>query len=181
MLLYIAVGDWPSSIYTHTHLIVFALSLAIANHAWHRDEKGWLAFASTGAIIYNPFFPVGFARDTWQIASLVYGVSYGLFGIGQLGPKAARVFTWVFGVAAATALALTFFVNKTMPHGPMSYSGDVVCAHHEGGDCEAELIEDMSQLDIPDWAKFLRANFIWTWLFLVGGTLLCHVRRTQRE
>lgn len=180
LLLYLAVGDWPSTFYSFSHLAIFLLSLAIANFAWKIDEKGWLAFAIVGATIYNPILPVGFRRDEWEIASLVYAVSYGLFGIGQFRPRTARIATWIFAALAATALALTFFVNRTMPHGPKYYSDEVICTH-EGGDCGEALVEDMSQLDIPDWAKFLRSHMIWTWFFLVGGTVLCHARSTQKK
>lgn len=179
-ILYLAVGEWPSQFYTFSHWTTFALSLAIARFAWFNDAKGWLALSCVGAFIFNPVQGVSPARVDWALVSAVYAVFYGLFGIGLLQAKVAKIGAWVFGASTAIALAMTFYVNKTMPRGEMHPTGDIVCMNDGQGPCGEGVWEDVSQLDIPIWAKFLRANFVWSWFFLLGGTIICHTRSTQR-
>lgn len=77
---------------------------------------------------------------------------------------ATGVWTLFFGVAA-----LTFYVNHYMPHGPSYDTGDVVCQNDGRGPCGELYKEDLSAVNIPDWAKFLREDFV---LVLVGLGIL---------
>lgn len=64
-------------------------------------------------------------------------------------------------------IVLTVYVNYCLPHG-LSYStGDIVCQNDGRGPCGESYREDLSQVDIPDWAKFIRSNGIF--LFFVLG------------
>lgn len=179
-VLYLSIGDWSPAFYAFCRLIVVSLSLFVAYWAWQRTRKGWLAFAIIGATIFLMSDATTSDRS-WDLVGLVYGVSYGLLGINLIHPKLAGPVTWAFGLCAAIALTLTFYVNYYMPHGPKYSTGDVVCQHDGQGPCGEAMVEDMSELDIPDWAKFLRKNLVWTLFFLVGGAVLASARSQQRK
>ena len=64
--------------------------------------------------------------------------------------KRLRRIFWIIVIMIAV---LTFYVNWYMPHGeyyPTGYS-----RYDEVG---PEYLEDMRELNIPNWAKFLRVN-----------------------
>jgi hypothetical protein len=72
---------------------------------------------------------------------------------------------WVFAIS----MVLTVYVNYYLPHGLSYPTGEVVCQNDDRGPCGEQYKEDMSQLNIPDWAKFLRENFV---LFFIGLPIL---------
>lgn len=64
------------------------------------------------------------------------------------------------------AICLIIYVNYYLPHGPRYPTGEYVCQFDDRGRCAEEYKEDMSKLNIPDWAKFLRSS--WGMLLLFG-------------
>lgn len=68
---------------------------------------------------------------------------------------------WIFGIS----MALTIYVNYYMPHGPSYPTGDIVCQNDDRGPCGEEYKEDMRNIHIPEWAKFVRRYFA---LFFIG-------------
>jgi len=65
------------------------------------------------------------------------------------------------GAIWLTAIGLgggIYYVNHHLPHGPMYATGDVVCQNDDRGPCGEEYREDFENLDIPDWAKFLKGS-----------------------
>lgn len=72
---------------------------------------------------------------------------------------------WIFAIS----FGLTIYINYFMPHGPSYPTGDIVCQNDDRGPCGDEYKEDMSNLNIPDWAKFMRRYFL---LILVGEAVL---------
>lgn len=63
---------------------------------------------------------------------------------------------WIFAIT----IGLTIYVNYFMPHGPSYPTGEIVCQNDERGPCGEEYKEDMRNLNIPDWAKFMREYFL---------------------
>lgn len=65
---------------------------------------------------------------------------------------------WMFSIS----IALTIYVNKFMPHGPMINTGyDCVEVDDRGHmECGDQYVEDTRNLNIPDWAKFMREYFL---------------------
>lgn len=94
-------------------------------------------------------------------------LSYGLFikflfsdlVTGKLR-KTLSVMIWILFILLS---ASTFYVNHYLPHGPSYPTGEFVCQNDDQGPCGEQYKEDMSNLDIPGWAKFLRQS---------GGSLL---------
>ena len=67
--------------------------------------------------------------------------------------KAVSVSIWATTIVIA---GLTFYVNWYLPHGPSYPTGEYICMNDERGPCGPEYVEDMRNLNIPDWAKFIR-------------------------
>lgn len=63
-------------------------------------------------------------------------------------------------VAFFAVMALTFYVNYYMPHGTSYPTGEIVCQNDDRGPCGEVYKEDMRNLNIPEWAKFLREYFV---------------------
>ncbi len=68
----------------------------------------------------------------------------------------AKLIWWV----TALTFGLVIYVNYFMPHGSFYPTGEIVCQNDGRGPCNEEYKEDMSELDIPNWAKFLREYFV---------------------
>ena len=77
-----------------------------------------------------------------------------------MNKKNFRTLSKIVWVLFFTTVVLTFYVNNFLPHGPMYDTGDVVCQNDEHGPCGEQFKEDMRELNIPDWAKFIREDFI---------------------
>lgn len=52
--------------------------------------------------------------------------------------------------------AVGLYVNYFMSHGLQYATGEYVCQNDDRGPCAEEFREDMSNLDIPWWAKVIR-------------------------
>jgi len=78
--------------------------------------------------------------------------------------KRIRLIAWVVFVVF---MGLIIYVNYYMPHGEMIDTGYEIDPPEwsRGGPVE-KYVEDMRELNIPGWAKFLRANT--TAIFLIG-------------
>lgn len=64
----------------------------------------------------------------------------------------------VIWVSFFISIGLIYYVNHYMPRGPMYDTGDVVCMNDDRGPCAGKYQEDVSNLDIPDWAKFFKKS-----------------------
>lgn len=90
-----------------------------------------------------------------------------------MSQETAKVLAKVVWVVFFIIAGLTFYVNHYMPHGPSYPSGDIICQNDGRGPCGESLIEDMSELDIPGWAKFLRRYMVLVFLTIgIGGLYL---------
>ncbi|MFA5778442.1 MAG: hypothetical protein WC870_03090 [Candidatus Paceibacterota bacterium] len=74
---------------------------------------------------------------------------------------------WIFAIT----IGLTYYVNYHMPHGPMINTGYDCVEYNDGRSsaCGDQYVEDTRNLNIPDWAKFLREYFL---LVLIGESAL---------
>jgi len=92
-------------------------------------------------------------------------------------------FSWTVTVWAAflVFLGLFYYVNWYMPHGPSYPTGDYDCMFDGEGPCGEIYKEDLSVVDIPNWAKFLRANgiFFFTGLPILGLILIAKIKKTE--
>lgn len=175
-LLFLAIGDWPYGYYQFLRIATFALSAAIVHREWQRDRKGWLLFAGVGAFLFNPIFPLRMDKGDWSLADLVFAIGYGSYGIEAITKKVATIFSFAICIVLAGTFILTFYVNRYMPRGPSYPTGEIVCQNDGRGPCGEAYEEDMSVIDIPEWAKFLRRNFVGIYMLLVTSGICCHAK-----
>lgn len=106
-----------------------------------------------------------FQRDTFFAAILVFVLFIKFLLSNSLGNKIKKTLLMGVWVLAFMFCGLVFYVNYNFPHGPAYSTGEFICENDDRGPCHEEYREDMSDLNMPDWAKFLREYWI---LFLIG-------------
>lgn len=137
-------------------------------------------------IILNPIVNYFIIYWLFSLSSCSYYENISLFIIVVIGThiwknienysefskKSIRTITWITFIVV---VGLMFYVNHYMPHGEIIYTGEV---YNESG--KEYIYEDMRQLDIPDWAKLLRAKtgFI---LFIGIFVLIIINDKTKKE
>lgn len=81
------------------------------------------------------------------------------------------ILTIIIWVAFFIVSGLTIYVNYYLPHGPSYPTGEIVCQNDDSGPCREEYKEDLSKVNIPNWAKFLRKSegqLLWLGLLFIG-------------
>ena len=66
---------------------------------------------------------------------------------------------------------LFYYVNHYLPHGPSYPTGDIVCQNDDRGPCREKYKEDLRELRIPTWAKFIKkpeGELVWMGLLFTG-------------
>lgn len=113
----------------------------------------WLLTPSTRSLNENIILFIIVVIGTYIWRNIKY--------FSELTKKSIRTGVWI---AWIVAIGLIFYVNYSMPHGEYIATG--LSRYDEAG---PEYIEDMRKLDIPEWAKFLRAN---TEAIFIAGLLV---------
>ncbi|MBA4336410.1 hypothetical protein C0416_01365 [bacterium] len=75
--------------------------------------------------------------------------------------------TIIIWIIFAGIMSLTYYVNHYMPDGHMYATGDIVCMN-DGRDCGPEYKEDLTNVDIPNWARFFKGDGPILLLFGIG-------------
>ena len=78
--------------------------------------------------------------------------------------RPTSIIVWIF---FALVLVLGFYSIWYLPHGPIYDTGKQVCPLTSL--CGEQFAENMSNLHIPGWAKFLREDGGMILLFVLGG------------
>jgi len=71
----------------------------------------------------------------------------------------------IIWVSFFVVLVLSYYVNYYLPHGPSYPTGEIICQNDDRGPCREQYVEDMRNLNIPDWAKIFR---LWGIPLLMG-------------
>ena len=71
----------------------------------------------------------------------------------SLAMKRLRMIFWITVIVLA---GLVYYVNHYMPKGPMIEGYEVEAPDWKGGGIVMKYIEDVRELNIPNWAKFLK-------------------------
>lgn len=169
ILMFLAIADLPNGYHQAFRFLGCLFSIAVAYREWGSRGRGWLLFAGIGAFLFNPIFVIGLGKGDWQFADLIFGVGFGAYGISLLSKAIAKLASIAMAATLVGALALAFYVNHYMPHGATHATGDIACQSDDRGPCGEERKEDLSQLDIPEWAKFVREYFVGALLLLGSG------------
>ncbi|MEK7173259.1 MAG: hypothetical protein AAB723_00170 [Patescibacteria group bacterium] len=113
-------------------LLILVAIILISLDIWHKEI----------------FFSIFFA----------YGLMIKFFLSDSLSVKLRKTFAVVIWTVFVVLVGLTVYVNYGMPHGPSYPTGDIVCQNDDKGPCGEEYKEDLQNVDIPNWAKFLRKS-----------------------
>lgn len=107
--------------------------------------------------------------DLFWIALLVLVAIIYFIVKKQIIKKIIRIMSITIWSSCVVVAGLIFYVNYYLPHGP-SYSTEYyTCDDYDR--CKEAYVEDMSNLNIPRWAKFLRSSngmLLWLSLCLMG-------------
>jgi energy-coupling factor transporter transmembrane protein EcfT len=99
-----------------------------------------------------------FTKDLFFLVILLYGLFIKLLLSEFITGKLRKVTSGVIWGSFTIFFCLGFYVNYQLPHGPKYPTGEVVCQNDERGPCTEEYKEDMGNLNIPEWAKFIRSS-----------------------
>jgi len=133
-----------------SHIISLTKSLQ-KNMNWIKQK--WLLILLAIILIALDFYH----RELFFSIFLVYGLLIKFFLSDFLSVKLRKIFVIVIWTVFVVLFGLTVYVNYGMPHGPNYPTGDIVCEHGDyGGSCGEEYKEDLRNVGIPNWAKFLR-------------------------
>lgn len=120
--------------------------------AWLKQKWVWIlaAIISVSLDIWH--------KELFFSILLAYGLIIKFFLSDYLSPKLRKIFAVAIWTSLIVLVGLTVYVNYYMPHGPSYPTGDVVCQNDDRGPCREEYKEDLRNVDIPNWAKFLRRS-----------------------
>jgi len=112
-----------------------------------------------------------------------YGLIIKFFLSDYLSPKLRKFFATTIWTSLIVLVGLTVYVNYYMPHGPSYPTGEVVCQNDDRGPCGEEYKEDLRNVDIPNWAKFLRRSEGQLLLFglLFAGIVISGAKNKNQE
>ena len=88
--------------------------------------------------------------------------------------KVKKILVTTIWMACFVVAGLIYYVSHYLPQGPMYGTGDVSCTFDGRGPCTETIREDLSNLDIPDWAKFFKGSeglVLLFGLFLMGAII----------
>jgi len=74
-ILFLALLDgWQYGFFTILRFVVFATTAYVAWMAYEGQKEKWVWVFGFVAVLFNPFFPVHFDRETWVVIDLVTGI-----------------------------------------------------------------------------------------------------------
>ncbi len=110
----------------------------------------------------------------------VYALFINFLASGFLKEKFKKIVNAVILVILISSFGLTVYVNWYLPRGPMIDTGETeeVCIADNRGCKEVErYVEDTRNLDIPEWAKFLKRYGLMTLLLIA----FAYIASTKKE
>lgn len=114
---------------------------------------------------------LAFRDNLFWIVVLVYGLGIYLILKNPMPQKLKLILSIIIWVAFLSVIGLTIYVNYYLPHGPSYPTGEIVCQNDDRGPCREKYVEDLRNLNIPDWAKFFRKSegqLLWMGLLFAG-------------
>jgi len=178
LVLFPSPGVWTEEVYIVARSTAFPLALTCGFWALKCRKIQWVIFAILGMLSFNPISPI-LGNESWDAFGGFFSIGFGVLALHLLNTETSKFSSFLFGSVGAVLICLTVYVNYNMPRGPKYYTGEIVCMNDGRGPCGEEMREDLSELDIPLWAKFLRQNLMWTLLFFAFSTSLLHLKGKQ--
>ena len=107
-------------------------------------------------------------KDSFFVVMLICGLLLKLLASKLIKGKVRKYLSAVIWTSLAIMLVLMFYVNHYLPHGPSYPTGDYEGVFDGRGPAVEIYHEDMSKLDIPAWAKFVRSSAGWCLIFFLA-------------
>jgi len=100
-----------------------------------------------------------------------------------INKKIWQVLAIIIWAAFFIVAGLIYYVNHYLPHGPSYPTGEYACGFDDRGPCVEEYKEDLRNVNIPNWAKFLRRSEGMLLLFGLGiaGAVISSKSKNQSE
>jgi hypothetical protein len=131
---------------------------------WLKQYWGWIL---ASIILLGLSF---FQHDSTWLIILGYVLAIRLLLMDFIRGKLRKSLSILIWVLFAVNIVLTIYVNYYLPHGPSYPTGDIVCENDDRGPCGEAYKEDLTNLNIPPWAKFMRSNTeVLFFAFLIAG------------
>ena len=129
------------------------------------NKKGRLVWAILNPIIiifivFWIFTPHNRSPFTGENFVLLITVLIGIYiwrNIKNWSDLTKKYFRSIFWITVIMLGGLVFYVNWFIPKGPMIETGyEVEAPEAQGGGIAMEYIEDVRELNIPNWAKYIK-------------------------
>ncbi len=121
----------------------------------------------------------------WQSTSFwivvfLYVLAINFILKGSISKKVIGIISTTIWVVFVLTIGLTAYVNYYLPHGPSYSTGEYVCQNDDRGPCAEEYKEDLRDVNIPIWAKFLRTSGgQLTWMALLFAGIVIKSRKEE--
>ena len=129
------------------------------NMTWLKQNSGKVVLIAIALVLYLR------DHDLFWIVTIVYGIGIYLIISNPISEKIRKTLSVIIWVSFFVVLVLSYYVNYYLPHGPSYPTGEIICQNDDRGPCREQYVEDMRNLNIPDWAKIFR---LWGIPLLMG-------------
>ncbi len=179
MLLIAISNNLPSWYYGLLRMIVTGIAIYNITLAFKFNRKIWLLVMVYVAILFNPISVFYLSKETWVLYDLITAIILfiSIFKLNDkhkhkpifIKTKTLKISEKIVWSIFIVILVLGLYVG-TYPHGPS-------CDDDPESSCE-----DMSKLNIPDWAKYVRSYGIGYLLVLgVAGFYIMATAKNQED
>lgn len=142
-------------------------------------EHYWVILLVSALLLFG-FFSKEVSFISFIVLAM-YVVVIKLFWSGALGGNVKRYVLKSIWIVAASVLVATYYVNHYMPHGESYSTGEIICQNDGRGPCTDAYKEDVTSLNIPEWAKFLRSNGTALLIALVFAGIILAESKEQKQ
>lgn len=123
-----------------------------------------------------------FTKDLFWVVVLFYGLGIHALLTYRIPKKLRTTLAIVIWVAFFAVSGLLYYANHYFPHGPKYDTGDVVCQNDDRGPCAEKYVEDLHELNIPEWGKFFKSSGgELSWMALLFAGIVVSAKSTKEE
>jgi hypothetical protein len=183
-LLIVAPANWAYGYYQVLRIVTCSFSVVVLYRERQKYISELFTFALLGVILFNPVIKIDMAKDAWSLWDFAFAFVYAIYGINNLSARLKRVIATLLNMSLSALLALGFVSHSYMPHGPSFSTGYTTCPDDNRGPCDFEYVgeeEDMSHLNIPEWARFLREYGVFIFLILIFTRSVCGSDKAETD
>jgi hypothetical protein len=117
-------------------------------------------------------------KEAFFVVILTYVLFIKLLLSKHIKEKVRKTLAILIWSSLVIISCLTVYANYYLPNGPSYPTGEFVCQYDDRGRCVEEYKEDMSKLNIPNWAKVLRSS---TGMLLLFGLAIAGIYASTKN